>query len=230
MFRMEVPLLPMRAVLFPGAKLSVTISDERGKRLVEGCPDDRRVGVVLSKYPHGSGGPKDCEDWFEIGTLARIIHWETTPENQITAFLRGEQRIRLIEIVQREPYLVGRVEILPSRFASISPQLTCLANRIAAMLYRYIELLETANKLALADMILPTDLMSLGYRVGALLDVPLQEKQELLEVENIDELLMRELEILDREIKRLQQSAFWYQFVRGKAIERALPLERAIWN
>ncbi len=228
MFRQEVPLLLLEAVLFPGTKLPVTILNEGDKRLLEEClTGDRKLGVALMKRSQKTDKPLDC---FEVGTLAQVVHAEITSENQINIVLRGEQRFRIIEFVQYEPYLVGRVELLPSRFSSISPQLTHLANRISAMLYRYIELREIADKLSLADMMLPTDLVSLCYRVGSLLDVPLHEKQELLEVDDINELLLRELAILDREIKRLQQSAFWHQFVRSKARRRALPLERAIWN
>ena len=228
MLRQEVPLLLLEAVLFPGAKLPLTVFEERDKRLLEDClSGDCRVGVALLKRSQGVGKPMD---FYEVGTLARIIHAETTPENQVAVVLYGEQRFRVVEIVQYEPYRVGRVEILSNRFSFVSPQLTHLANRLSAMLYRYIELREIADKLALADMVLPTDLMSLCYRIGALLDVPLHEKQELLEVDDINELLLRELEILNREIKRLQQSAFWHQFVRSKARRRALPLERAIWN
>lgn len=228
MLRQEVPLLLLEAVLFPGAKMPLTVFEERDKRLLEDClSGDCRLGVALLKRPSTIDKPAE---YCEVGTLARIVHAEITPENQIVVMLRGEQRFRVVEIIQYEPYWVGRVEILSSRFSFISLQLTHLANRLSAMLYRYIELREIADKLALADMMLPTDLMSLGYRIGALLDVPLHEKQELLEVDDINELLLRELEILNREIKRLQQSAFWHQFVRGKARRRALPIERAIWN
>ncbi len=228
MLQWEVPLLLLEEVLFPGAKLPLIVFEERDKRLLEDClGGDCRLGVALLKRPPTIDKPAE---FCEVGTLARIVHVEITPENQIAVLLRGEQRFRVVEITQYEPYWVGRVEILSSRFSFVSPQLTHLANRLSAMLFRYIELREIADKLTLADMMLPTDLMSLGYRIGALLDVPLSEKQELLEFDDINGLLLRELEILDREIKRLQQSAFWHQFVRGKARRRALPPERAIWN
>ena len=228
MFRQEVPLLLMETVLFPGAKIPLSVSSESDRQLLENClSGDRVVGVTLIKPTRGHSGRIG---YCEVGTLARIVHAEVMPDDQINVLLRGEKRIRVIEIVQYEPYLVGRVEILASRFSFLSPQLTHLANRLSAMLYRYIELREIADKLSLADMMLPTDLMSLGYRIGSLLDVPLKEKQELLEVDDVNELLLRELEILNREIKRLQQSAFWHQFVRRKARRRSLPPERAIWN
>lgn len=225
--RREIPLLLVEAVLFPGSKLPLTIFDERDKRLLEDClVGDRTIGVTLLR----KRSPFELTDFCDVGTIARIVHAEINQENQIVVVLKGEQRFRLIEIIQSEPYWVGRVEIFPARFSFISPQLTHLANRLSAMLYRYIELREIADKLSLADMMLPTDLLTLGYRIGSLLDVPLREKQELLETEDVNELLLRELEILNREIKRLQESAFWQQFVKRITHKRALPIERAVWN
>ncbi len=227
-FRHEVPLLLSHTVLFPGSKLSLTILEEREIRMLEDIlSGDRMVGVVFAQIPP-KGNP--THPFSEVGTLARVLHADLSPEQNLTVILRGEQRFRLIEVLQSEPYWLGRVEILPNRFSSVSPQLTRLANRLSALLYRYIELREIADQLALADMTLPTDLASLGFRIGALLDVPAPEKQALLESEDLNELLLQELAILNREIKRLQHSAFWNQFIRRKAVRRALPLERAIWN
>ncbi len=226
--RREVPLLVVDTVLFPGAKLPLTIFERREKRLLEDSLNgDRLVGVVLAKVEGRTSGGAQC---FEVGTLARVLHVDITPEHHLMVVLRGEQRFRLIEVVQYEPYWVGRVEVIPNRFSAVSPQLTRLANRLSALLYRYIELREIADQLALADMIFPTDLAALCFRIGALLDVPLREKQALLEAEDLNELLLQELAILDREIKRLQRSVFWNQFVQKRAARRALPAERAIWN
>ncbi|MFN3422468.1 MAG: LON peptidase substrate-binding domain-containing protein, partial [Armatimonadota bacterium] len=153
MLRQEVPLLLLEAVLFPGSKLPLTVLEDRDKRLLEDCLNgDCRLGVTLLKRPPKTYKPAE---FCEVGTLARIVHAEITPENQISVVLRGEQRFRVIEIVQYEPYWIGRVEILSSRFSFVSPQLTHLANRLSAMLFRYIELREIADKLALADMMLP---------------------------------------------------------------------------
>lgn len=228
MLRREVPLLWAETVLFPGAKMPLTIFEERDRRLLEDClQGEKQVGVSLIKR---RPTPDREAQVFEVGTLARILHADIMPDNQIVLVLRGEQRFRLVEVVQYEPYWVGRVELIPTRFSSVTPQLTHLANRLSALLYRYIELREIADKLALADMMLPTDLAALGFRVATLLDLPPQEKQALLEAEDLNELLLQEVAILDREIKRLQQSAYWNRFVRERAYRRAIPPERAVWN
>jgi hypothetical protein len=67
--------------------------------------------------------------------------------------------------------------------------------------------------------------------VGALLDVPLHEKQQLLETDDVTELLRSEVTILQREVRRLQRTAFWNEFLRtARARARAVPPEWAVWN
>ncbi len=226
--RREIPLFPLNTVLFPGAKLPLHIFEDRYKLMLQQCLEgDWPLGVVLIRKGQEVGGPVEP---FDVGTLARIIHVDPLPDGQMKILVRGEQRFRIVELVREEPYPIGRVELLPNRFIAVSPSLTRVANRLSALLYRYIELREIADKLALADMMLPTDIASLCFRIGALLEVPLREKQALLEAEDLNDLLSRELEILDREVRRLQRTAFWHQFLREWVADRALPPERAIWN
>lgn len=228
MLRQEVSLFPQRIVLFPGAKLPLHISDEHHKQMVRECLESGMgFGVVLIRSGQEGGEPVEP---FEVGTLAHIVHVDTLPDEHMDIIVRGERRFRIVEIVQWEPYPIGRVEFLPNRFTTISPDLTRIANKLSALLYRYIELREIADKLSLADMMLPEDLATLCFRIGALLDLSLDEKQELLEADDLTDLLLRELEILDREVKRLQKSTFWHQLLRGRACRLSLPPERAIWN
>ncbi|MDT7897148.1 MAG: hypothetical protein RRB24_03405, partial [Armatimonadota bacterium] len=83
----------------------------------------------------------------------------------------------------------------------------------------------------LADLMLPTDLAALGFRIGALLDLPLREKQRLLETEDLTELLQCELDILSREIRRLQRATVWRELLQTDAARRRrTPPDLAVWN
>jgi Lon protease-like protein len=168
---------------------------------------------------------------FEVGTIARILHVETAEDDGLNVLVRGEQRFRIVELLQYEPYPMARVELLPNRFGTISTELTRIANRLSALLYRYLELKAIADQLALADLMLPTDLAALGFRIGALLDLPLREKQRLLETEDLTELLQCELDILSREIRRLQRATVWRELLQTDAARRRrTPPDLAVWN
>lgn len=227
--RHNLPLLPFHTVLFPGDKLLVSLREKRDQRVVaESLSEGGYLGVVLARSWRQEKGMVQP---YEVGTLARIIHVEPQPDEAMSVILLGEQRFRIVEVLQYDPYPMARVELLPNRFGAISTELTRIANRLAALLYRYLELKAIADRLTLADLMLPTDLAALGFRIGALLDLPLREKQRLLETEDLTELLQCELEILSREIRRLQRATVWRELLRTEpARRRRLPPDLAVWN
>jgi len=194
--------------------------------MVEGClRGDGYLGVVFVRQW------KEVMEPCEVGTVARILHVEASADERLNVVVRGEQRFRIVEMLQYEPYPMARVELLPNRFGTISTELTRIANRLAALLYRYLELKAIADRLALADLMLPTDLAALGFRIGALLDLPLREKQRLLETEDLTELLQCELDILSREIRRLQRATVWRELLQTDAARRRrIPPDLAVWN
>jgi len=224
--RRDLPLLLSPTVLFPGDKSLFSLQGNRERAMVEGClRGDGYLGVVFVRRWKGVTEP--CE----VGTVARILHVEARDEEGLNVVVRGEQRFRIVEMLQYEPYPMARVELLPNRFGTISTELTRIANRLAALLYRYLELKAIADRLALADLMLPTDLAALGFRIGALLDLPLREKQRLLETEDLTELLQCELNILSREIRRLQRATVWRELLQTDAARRRrIPPDLAVWN
>jgi len=225
--RRDVPLLLSPTVLFPGAKSLLRLQRGQERATVEAClTGDGHLGIVLTRQRReGMAEP------FEVGTIARILHVETADDDGLNVLVRGEQRFRIVELLQYEPYPMARVELLPNRFGTISAELTRIANRLSALLYRYLELKAIADQLALADLMLPTDLAALGFRIGALLDLPLREKQRLLETEDLTELLQCELDILSREIRRLQRATVWRELLQTDAARRRrTPPDLAVWN
>jgi Lon protease-like protein len=224
--RRDLPLLLSPTVLFPGDKSLLSLQGNRERAMVEGClRGDGYLGVVFVRQW------KEVMEPCEVGTVARILHVEASADERLNVVVRGEQRFRIVEMLQYEPYPMARVELLPNRFGTISTELTRIANRLAALLYRYLELKAIADRLALADLMLPTDLAALGFRIGALLDLPLREKQRLLETEDLTELLQCELDILSREIRRLQRATVWRELLQTDAARRRrIPPDLAVWN
>lgn len=224
--RRNLPLLLSPTVLFPGDKSFLSLQGNRERAMVEGClRGDGYLGVVFVRQW------KEVMEPCEVGTVARILHVEASEDERFNVVVRGEQRFRIVEMLQYEPYPMARVELLPNRFGTISTELTRIANRLAALLYRYLELKAIADQLALADLMLPTDLAALGFRIGALLDLPLREKQRLLETEDLTELLQCELDILSREIRRLQRATVWRELLQTDAARRRrIPPDLAVWN
>ena len=137
----ELPLFPLHTVLCPGVALPLHVFEERYRLLVEHCIEhDEPFGVVLIRNGREVGPLRG--ELAAVGTTALIRQVGQYPDGRFDIVTIGGSRFR-IEAVdrEREPYLVGRVEMLPEPIgdAVIARR---LATRVSERFLRYLELVQ----------------------------------------------------------------------------------------
>jgi ATP-dependent Lon protease len=96
------------AVLFPGGRLQVTVRQPRLLALVEEAVRDHvEVAVVAQRQ----AGVQDAtvEDLYRVGTAARVVNVSTRGSSGCVLELSGVRRVKLVDFVQKTPYLRARV-------------------------------------------------------------------------------------------------------------------------
>ncbi len=198
-----LPLFPLeQVVLFPGMSLPLRIFEERYKVMIGACQvTDQLFGVVLIKSGREVGDPAEPE---HVGCTARMVRVDRIPDGQMHILTVGEQRFRLIGSARVMPdgYLVGDVRMLqdsPSNAIDAS-----LLARVTQEFTRYqqaiLGLTGRADPVRAAE--LPKDPVRLSYRIAATLFVDPQERQKLLELDDVAIRLREELALLEREMPR----------------------------
>ena len=108
----SLPILALRnAVLFPGAVFPITIGREKSVRLIE---DAENNNTFIGAVPQNDLSVEDPrkDDLFGYGTVAKIVKTLEMPDGTITAILQGYSRFEITDIVEYEPYMLGRVRYL----------------------------------------------------------------------------------------------------------------------
>lgn len=106
---MEIPLFPLRTVLFPGMELPLQIFEERYKTMTRELIESKGVfGVLLIRQGQEAGGPAIP---FDIGTTAVIESYEELPAGRFRLTARGRRRFRLIQMLPPQPYPYGEIEL-----------------------------------------------------------------------------------------------------------------------
>ena len=104
---MRLPLFPLNLVLFPGGYLPLHIFEERYRLMMRHCLDgERRFGVVLINSGSEVGKPAVPE---AVGTVAKIDEVRTLDDGRMLIGVKGEQRFRILEIVEQLPYIIAEV-------------------------------------------------------------------------------------------------------------------------
>jgi ATP-dependent Lon protease len=195
-----LPVLPLReTVPLPDTLTPLAIGQERSVQLVNDVlAGDRLLVMVASRNPElETPGPEDLYDVGVVGAVARMIK---VPDGTLRILVQGAQRVRIVDWVQTEPYLVAKVEELPDEVTE-SPELTALTRNVQGTFSRIVEqapYLPEELQLAVNNI---DDPSTLSHLIAGSLRLPTEEKQALLEERDVGRRLRRLAETLARELE-----------------------------
>lgn len=197
----ELPLFPLNTVLFPGMPLRLHIFEERYKQMIADC---RRTGepfgVTFIRSGEEVGGAAEP---FNIGCTAAITQIETLPAGRMNIAVIGQERFFIHSTHNNRPYLTGLVEGYP--LANPAPErLDEPGQALRGWVRRYLDVLSKAAEMPLDIQQLPTEPLKLAYLASFLLQIPMPQKQDLLEVARAEDLLAQLRALYRREVTLLQ--------------------------
>ena len=113
-----LPVLPLRGgtVIFPLAVAPLNVGLERSIRMIDDVMRENRLLALVAQRGDEpqQAGP---EDLYTIGTAAIIHQLMRAPDGTVRLIVQGLERIRLLDFVATEPYLVARVAVAPDRMS-----------------------------------------------------------------------------------------------------------------
>jgi Lon protease-like protein len=193
---MELPLFPLNVVLFPGQTLPLHIFEPRYRTMIQRCIEEGQpFGVVLAQEDDG-GAPHS------IGTAARITQVERLSDGRMNIITVGVERIVLQNVyIGKDDYLIGDAVSYP--FKEDQAPSAQLKNLVIARLRKYLSLLASMSGVKFRFEQFPNDATAVAVFAAIAMQVPLEEKQALLSIEGVNELLSREANLLQAEILAL---------------------------
>ena len=195
-----LPILPLKeTVVFPDSATPLAIGQERSIKLIDDVvARDRLLALVTVKNPDVE--QPGWDDLYEVGSAAIVHKLIKVPDGTLRILVQGVERIRLSDRLQDEPYLVGAFDELPD-VAEETPELEALTRNVQMLYGRIVALvpyLPAELELAAANV---EDPSALSYLVASTLRLKTEEKQQLLELVNVEERLRELSRILNRELE-----------------------------
>ena len=199
----ELPLFPLKSVLFPGTPIQLHIFEERYKAMMDMCIQKHLpFGVVLIQ--RGVEALGSLAEPYSIGCTAQIIHVQRLEEGRMNIVALGRKRFRILSIDRgTHPYLMSRVQEFPLAKPfpkAIEGQVTRLHQQVE----RFIQVVIEAGGGKFDAQQLPQDPVALAYVAAALLQVPPEQKQQLLALDRAEELLVSVQSAYRKELALLQ--------------------------
>ena len=192
MSTVEIPLFPLRTVLFPGGYLPLRIFEQRYLTMVRDCArNDTGFGVCLIREGEEAVSPVKTA---QVGTHAQIIDWYTLEDGLLGVSATGTVRFITENAWQEDDGLFrAQVRVLPEPPECAVPEAFLGTKRRARTFHG-----KSGPSISGLHARPPPGRLWLGYRLSELLPLAGIEKQHLLELSDPIERLQNLVEILPR--------------------------------
>lgn len=200
-----LPILSLRnTVLFPGVVIPITVGRDKSIKLIKDVYKRNKVLGVVSQKDLSVEEPK-LSDLHTTGTVAHIMKMLRMPDGNITAIIQGRKLMQLSELVQEQPYLKAKVmpmeEVKPEKGDEEFDALVSSIKDIALQIVKESPNIPTEAQVAIQNIESPSFLINF---VCSNMDVSVEQKQELLMQSNLKMRSILTLELLSKELQKLE--------------------------
>jgi ATP-dependent Lon protease len=198
----RVPMMPVRdMVIFPQQMTPFIVGREASVRaLEEALAGDKKI--FLSTQHDASVDDPKPEEIYAVGTLANIVQSVKLPDGNIKVLVEGVERARALTITAEEGFFRATVRLLNARVEP-SPQVEQTVQKITGLYEQFIKLSQSLNYDTMIAAARVDDPSRLSDTIAANLQLPVDEKQDLLETVDPIERLNRIGDILEIELEKL---------------------------
>jgi ATP-dependent Lon protease len=198
----RVPMMPVRdMVIFPQQMTPFIVGREASVRaLEEALAGDKKI--FLSTQHDASVDDPKPEEIYAVGTLANIVQSVKLPDGNIKVLVEGVERARAVSITVEEGFFRATVRLLGAKIEP-SPQVQQVVEKITSLYEQFIKLSQSLNYDTMIAAARVDDPARLSDTIAANLQLPVDEKQDLLETVDPMERLNRIGDILEIELEKL---------------------------
>jgi ATP-dependent Lon protease len=166
-------------LLFPTVVMPLSVGRPRSVAAVQyAVRAQAPIGVLLQRDPEmADPGPADL---YEVGTIGMILRYVTAQDGSHHLICRGEQRFRIVEFLEGQPFLAARVERIAEP-ETTGPEVEARHMQLKERALEALNLIPNAPD-ELKDTVRSVDSPSmLADLVTSFLDLKVEEKQQILE-------------------------------------------------
>jgi Lon protease-like protein len=188
----ELPLFPLRTVLFPGAVLPLRIFEQRYLAMIRDCArNDTGFGVCMIREGEEAVSPVKTAS---VGTHAQVVDWYTLEDGLLGVTTLGTSRFMTDAVWQEEDGLYkAQITVLPEPPACPVPEAFSV---LSDVLSRFMEKVGAQYPQSDAEDL--ENAVWVGYRLAELLPLAGIEKQHMLELDDPIDRLQQLLEVMPR--------------------------------
>ncbi|GAA3792385.1 endopeptidase La [Corallibacter vietnamensis] len=200
-----LPILSLRnTVLFPGVVIPITAGRDKSIKLINDANKGSKVIGVVAQKDEAIENPT-AKDIHETGTVARILRVLKMPDGNTTVIIQGKKRFNVAEVITEEPYMNATIREVPeAKPASQSKEFNAIIESIKDLALQIIQ--DSPNipsEASFAIKNIQSDSFLINF-VSSNMNLSVQEKQRLLETNDLKERALETLKYMNIEFQKLE--------------------------
>lgn len=199
-------IVPMKSrPIFPGIFMPLIIGGEKYIKTVEKSMEtDGFIGLVLLKNPELETDEE--ENFFKVGTVAKIIKKINLPDGKINIFINTLKRFEIKKFLSFDPYITAAINYIDEKM-EMDDELQAMIRTLYAEIKEVSEdnpFFTEEIKLNMANL---DGAEKVADFVASILNIEREEQQKILETFNIKERIEKVLTLLhkEKELMKLQK-------------------------
>lgn len=200
---LSVPVLPLRdVVVYPFMVVPLFVGRERSIKALEiAMAADKQILLVTQK--NATDDQPTEKGIHEIGTLATVLQLLKLPDGTVKVLVEGVKRGKISRFLESQEYFLADIELMEDEGLD-EREVEIFIRSLKGQFEQYVKLNRKIPAEIMASILAIEDGGRLGDTVAAHLSIKLEEKQKLLEIENLPKRLEKLMALLENEIDLLQ--------------------------
>jgi ATP-dependent Lon protease len=200
-----LPILPLRnTVLFPGVVIPITAGRDASINLIKDANKGSKVIGVVSQKDEETETP-GIKDINVLGTVARILRVLKMPDGNTTVILQGKKRFEITEVLTESPYMTATIrEADEERPLPGDQEFIAIIDSIKELALKIIKNNPNIpSEASFAIKNIQSDSFLINF-VSSNLNLDVKDKQELLEIGNLQDRALATLKYMNVELQKLE--------------------------
>ncbi|MDH5218543.1 MAG: endopeptidase La [Gammaproteobacteria bacterium] len=198
-----MPILPLRdVVVYPHMVIPLFVGREKSIKALEAAMEENKQILLVAQKSAGQDEP-DMDDIYRIGTVSSILQLLKLPDGTVKVLVEGIQRAHVLEFVGEDDFFSARIELIKSGQLE-EREAEVLTRSVLAQFDQYVKLNKKIPPEILTSLSGIDEPGRLADTIAAHMSLKIDEKQKVLEMEEIRERFEQLMGIMESEIDLLE--------------------------
>lgn len=201
----SLPILPLRnTVLFPGVVIPITAGRDTSIKLINDANKGGKVIGVVAQKDESVENPS-AQDIYKTGTVARILKVLKMPDGNTTVIIQGKKRFVVNEVISEKPYLTATIsDLAETKPEHGNEEFTAIIDSIKDL---SLEIIKESPNIPTEATFAIKNIESNSFLVNFVssnMNLKVEEKQELLKINDLKERALQTLKYMNLEYQKLE--------------------------